>query len=326
MYFALDIIIPFKSIFLSLDQIWLFARLEQCSLVVPSSMISFGYLFLKKVFNESVMIVVALSNFQVGNFQFLVTAGKSTYAMMKMWIESASSLIRFVISIFVCKVLSSILISRLVMSIVAFDYQKNKELDVLLLDLFVYNIYSLDILMKKHELAMARLCLEQGCKGRQDWRLGPDNSNPKSNLYFDSDSVLHVLSRKPSVIGLILPPIAKLRTMVVFYSMIAFAETYVPNKLRRGKSLGPANIAILFVLLMIRNCRDDICVLLPLGGYYRRIENSVIITFPAIGLFTSTGSVYALKRWEKHPYRSDKSSKVIFYISIFGLKSGFETI
>ncbi|KAL0544744.1 hypothetical protein IC582_019868 [Cucumis melo] len=46
-------------------------------------------------------------------------------------------------------------------------------------------VYSLDILMKKHELAMARLCLEQGCKGRQDW----------------SDSVLHVLSRKPSVIG-----------------------------------------------------------------------------------------------------------------------------
>ncbi|KAA0055394.1 ankyrin repeat-containing protein [Cucumis melo var. makuwa] len=29
---------------------------------------------------------------------------------------------------------------------------------------------ALDILTKKPELAMARLCLEQGCKGCQDWR------------------------------------------------------------------------------------------------------------------------------------------------------------
>ncbi|KAA0053455.1 ankyrin repeat-containing protein [Cucumis melo var. makuwa] len=33
-----------------------------------------------------------------------------------------------------------------------------------------YYDIALDILMKKPELAMARLCLEQGCKGCQDWR------------------------------------------------------------------------------------------------------------------------------------------------------------
>ncbi|KAG6594995.1 Molybdate-anion transporter, partial [Cucurbita argyrosperma subsp. sororia] len=82
-------------------------------------------------------------------------------------------------------------------------------------------------------------------------------------------------------VGLILPSLARLRTM------------YVPSKLRGGMislSLAPANAAILFFLL-----RD---------GYYRRIENSVIIAFAALSLFSSAGSMYALKRWGKHPYQN----------------------
>ncbi|XP_022132600.1 molybdate-anion transporter [Momordica charantia] len=88
-------------------------------------------------------------------------------------------------------------------------------------------------------------------------------------------SIFHVC------VGLILPSLARLRTM------------YVPNKLRGGMislSLAPANATILFFLLQ--------------GGYYRRIENSVIIAFGALGLFTSAGCMYALKRWGKHPYQT----------------------
>ncbi|XP_023518487.1 molybdate-anion transporter-like isoform X1 [Cucurbita pepo subsp. pepo] len=82
-------------------------------------------------------------------------------------------------------------------------------------------------------------------------------------------------------VGLILPSLARLRTM------------YVPSKLRGGMislSLAPANAAILFFLLQ--------------DGYYRHIENSVVIAFAALSLFSSAGSMYALKRWGKHPYQN----------------------
>ncbi|KAB1214876.1 hypothetical protein CJ030_MR5G016626 [Morella rubra] len=67
-------------------------------------------------------------------------------------------------------------------------------------------------------------------------------------------------------VGLILPSLARLRTM------------YVPNELRGGMislSLAPANAAIL--LLMIY------------GGYYWNIGNAVIMAFAALGLLTAAG-------------------------------------
>ncbi|KAK5775446.1 uncharacterized protein LOC108479672 isoform X1 [Gossypium arboreum] len=74
-------------------------------------------------------------------------------------------------------------------------------------------------------------------------------------------------------IGLILPLLARLRTM------------YVPNELRGGMislSLAPANAAILFILMQ--------------RGYYRTIENSTMIVFAAVGLFMAAGCMYVLKR------------------------------
>ncbi|KAG4115138.1 hypothetical protein ERO13_D12G072900v2 [Gossypium hirsutum] len=74
-------------------------------------------------------------------------------------------------------------------------------------------------------------------------------------------------------IGLILPLLARLRTM------------YVPNELRGGMislSLAPANAAILFILMQ--------------RGYYRTIENSTMIAFAAVGLFMAAGCMYVLKR------------------------------
>ncbi|GMJ08031.1 hypothetical protein like AT2G23093 [Hibiscus trionum] len=69
-------------------------------------------------------------------------------------------------------------------------------------------------------------------------------------------------------IGLILPSLARLRTM------------YVPNELRGGMislSLAPANAAILFLLMQ--------------RGYYRTIENSTMIAFAAVGLFIAAGCI-----------------------------------
>ncbi|XVE82892.1 hypothetical protein DITRI_Ditri16bG0042200 [Diplodiscus trichospermus] len=80
-------------------------------------------------------------------------------------------------------------------------------------------------------------------------------------------------------IGLILPLLARLRTM------------YVPNELRGGMmslSLAPANAAILFFLMQ--------------RGYYRTIENATIIAFAAFGLFIAAGCMHVLKRWGKQPY------------------------
>ncbi|KAK1363745.1 molybdate-anion transporter-like [Heracleum sosnowskyi] len=77
-------------------------------------------------------------------------------------------------------------------------------------------------------------------------------------------------------VGLILPSLARLRTL------------YVPNELRGGMmslSLVPVSAAILFFLMQ--------------GGYYRNIENSTIIAFAAVGLFSAAGSMYLLKQWGK---------------------------
>ncbi|PPS00529.1 hypothetical protein GOBAR_AA20137 [Gossypium barbadense] len=82
-------------------------------------------------------------------------------------------------------------------------------------------------------------------------------------------------------IGLILPLLARLRTM------------YVPNELRGGMislSLAPANAAILFILMQ--------------RGYYRTIENSTMIVFAAVGLFMAAGCMYVLKRCGKQPYQN----------------------
>ncbi|TYG95177.1 hypothetical protein ES288_A11G247600v1 [Gossypium darwinii] len=82
-------------------------------------------------------------------------------------------------------------------------------------------------------------------------------------------------------IGLILPSLARLRTM------------YVPNELRGGMislSLAPANAAILFILMQ--------------RGYYRTVENSEVIAFAAVGLFVAAGCMYVLKRLGKQPYQN----------------------
>ncbi|XP_059457181.1 uncharacterized protein LOC132187045 isoform X2 [Corylus avellana] len=82
-------------------------------------------------------------------------------------------------------------------------------------------------------------------------------------------------------VGLILPSLARLRTM------------YVPNELRGGMmslSLAPANAAIL--LFMIQ------------GGYYWNIGNAAIMAFAALGLLTAAGSMHVLKRLGKQPYQN----------------------
>ncbi|KAF5961067.1 hypothetical protein HYC85_002276 [Camellia sinensis] len=82
-------------------------------------------------------------------------------------------------------------------------------------------------------------------------------------------------------VGLLLPSLARLRTM------------YIPNELRGGMmslSLAPANAAILFVLLQ--------------RGYYQSIENSTIMAFAALGLFSAAGCLHLLKRLGKQPHQT----------------------
>lgn len=43
-------------------------------------------------------------------------------------------------------------------------------------------------------------------------------------------------------------------------------------------------------------------LIMPQGGYYRNIENSTIIAFAALGLFSAAGSMYLLKQWGKQPH------------------------
>ncbi|KAK1273954.1 hypothetical protein QJS04_geneDACA012245 [Acorus gramineus] len=81
-------------------------------------------------------------------------------------------------------------------------------------------------------------------------------------------------------IGMAFPSLARLRTM------------YVPNEFRGGMislSLGPANAAILLVLIQ--------------GGYYRNLENSMILAMAAFGLFSAGICIYYLKKWSKQPQR-----------------------
>ncbi|KAK4260154.1 hypothetical protein QN277_003304 [Acacia crassicarpa] len=82
-------------------------------------------------------------------------------------------------------------------------------------------------------------------------------------------------------VGLILPSLARLRTM------------YVPNEFRGGMmglSLAPANAAILLSLLQ--------------GGYYRNIGNAALMAFGVLGLLTAAGCMHALKQWGKQPYNN----------------------
>ncbi|GAV58738.1 DUF791 domain-containing protein [Cephalotus follicularis] len=82
-------------------------------------------------------------------------------------------------------------------------------------------------------------------------------------------------------VGMILPSFARLRTM------------YVPNELRGGMislSQAPANAAILLILMQ--------------RGYYQNIENSTLIAFTALGIFTAACCMHLLKRWGKQPYQN----------------------
>ncbi|KAK0605173.1 hypothetical protein LWI29_023726 [Acer saccharum] len=84
-------------------------------------------------------------------------------------------------------------------------------------------------------------------------------------------------------VGFILPSLARLRTM------------YVPNELRGGMislSLAPANAAILLFLLQ--------------RGYYQNIENAVMLSFTALGLFLAAWCMHILKRWGKQPYQNGR--------------------
>ncbi|KAK9670296.1 hypothetical protein RND81_13G192200 [Saponaria officinalis] len=84
-----------------------------------------------------------------------------------------------------------------------------------------------------------------------------------------------------AVVGLILPTLARLRSM------------YVPNEFRAGMeslSLAPANAAILCVLIQ--------------GGIHKRINNSTIFVLAALGLFLAAGCMHMLKRLGKQPHQN----------------------
>ncbi|KAJ0098086.1 hypothetical protein Patl1_28563 [Pistacia atlantica] len=97
-------------------------------------------------------------------------------------------------------------------------------------------------------------------------------------------------------VGLILPSLARLRTM------------HVPNELRGGMislSLAPANAAILLFLLQ-QSIFSWCNACLPgdlRRGYYRKIENAAMMAFAALGLFSAAGCMHLLKRWGKQPYQ-----------------------
>ncbi|KAF7828645.1 molybdate-anion transporter [Senna tora] len=82
-------------------------------------------------------------------------------------------------------------------------------------------------------------------------------------------------------VGLILPSLARLRTM------------YVPNELRGGMmgfSLAPANAAILLSLVQ--------------GGYYKNVGNAALMAIGMFGLITAAGCMHALKQCGKQPYQN----------------------
>ncbi|KAF3440852.1 hypothetical protein FNV43_RR19138 [Rhamnella rubrinervis] len=81
--------------------------------------------------------------------------------------------------------------------------------------------------------------------------------------------------------GLILPALARLRTM------------YVPNELRGGMislSQAPAHAAILLLVMQ--------------RWYSQNIGNSMIMAIAALGLFSAAGGMHMLKRWGKQPYQN----------------------
>ncbi|KAL9229814.1 hypothetical protein vseg_005243 [Gypsophila vaccaria] len=84
-----------------------------------------------------------------------------------------------------------------------------------------------------------------------------------------------------AVVGLILPTLARLRSM------------YVPNEFRAGMeslSLAPASAAILCVLMQ--------------GGIYKQINNSTIFFLAALGLFLAAGCMHMLKHLGKQPHQN----------------------
>ncbi|KAL3346370.1 hypothetical protein AABB24_025023 [Solanum stoloniferum] len=82
-------------------------------------------------------------------------------------------------------------------------------------------------------------------------------------------------------VGLVLPSLARLRTM------------YVPNDLRGGMmslSIAPSNALMLFLLIQ--------------RGFYQNIENSTVIAMAALGLCSAAGCMYMLKRLGKQPHQN----------------------
>ncbi|XP_073037889.1 uncharacterized protein [Primulina eburnea] len=99
--------------------------------------------------------------------------------------------------------------------------------------------------------------------------------------YQDIDILVVLFCIFHACMGLVLPSLARLRTM------------YVPNEVRGGMmtlSLAPANAAVL-VFLMLR-------------GYCQYIGNSTLTAFAAFGLFSAAGCMYVLKKWGKQLHQS----------------------
>ncbi|MCD9560003.1 hypothetical protein HAX54_018388 [Datura stramonium] len=99
--------------------------------------------------------------------------------------------------------------------------------------------------------------------------------------YQDVEILLMLFCTFHACVGLVLPSLARLRTM------------YVPNELRGGMmslSIAPSNALMLFLLIQ--------------RGFYQNIENSTIIAMAALGLFSAAGCMYMLKRLGKQPHQN----------------------
>lgn len=99
--------------------------------------------------------------------------------------------------------------------------------------------------------------------------------------YQEIEMLLIVFCLYHACLGLVLPSLARLRTM------------FVPNELRAGMmslSLAPSNAALFFFLVQ--------------RGYYHNIENSTVFALGAFGLFTAAGCMHMLKRAGKQPHQS----------------------
>lgn len=99
--------------------------------------------------------------------------------------------------------------------------------------------------------------------------------------YQDVEILLMLFCIFHACVGLVLPSLARLRTM------------YVPNDLRGGMmslSIAPSNALMLFLLIQ--------------RGFYQNIENSTIIAMAALGLFSAAGCMYMLKRLGKQPHQN----------------------